>query len=115
MLRNWEVLKKEERGDAPVLEAVPKAMPALAQAQSVHSRAAKAGLADAAPSLAPVAHMLGKLEHGERITGDELGAALFALAAAARANDVDAEESLRLEIRRFREDVTAREQERASA
>ena len=115
VVRNWEVLKKEERGDAPVLDAVPKAMPALAQAQSVHSRAAKAGLAGAAPSLAPVAHMLQKLERGERIRGDELGAALFALAAAARANELDAEESLRLEIRRFREDVARREQARASA
>ena len=34
VLRNWETLKKEERPDAPLLDAVPKAMPALAQAQS---------------------------------------------------------------------------------
>ena len=44
MLRNWESLKKEERGGAPLLDAVPKAMPALAQAQSVQSRAAKSGV-----------------------------------------------------------------------
>src|SRR6185295_6138391 len=29
VLRNWEALKREERGDAPLLDAVPKAMPAL--------------------------------------------------------------------------------------
>jgi len=34
VLRNWEEIKKEERGDAPVLDAVPKALPALAIARS---------------------------------------------------------------------------------
>ena len=47
MLRNWETLKKGERGDDPLLDHVPKAMPALAQAQSVQSRAAKAGVGPA--------------------------------------------------------------------
>ena len=37
VLRNWDTLKKQERGGQPLLDAVPKAMPALAQAQSLQA------------------------------------------------------------------------------
>jgi tetrapyrrole methylase family protein/MazG family protein len=97
VLRNWEVLKKVERGDAPLLDAVPKAMPALAQAQSVQSRAAKAGLGAILPAKSAALDI------------EELGDMLFRIVALAREREIDAEEALRLAVRRYRERVSAEE------
>ena len=97
VLRNWETLKKDERGDAPVLDAVPAAMPALAQAQSVQSRAAKAGLGAIQPAEIDVRD------------AEALGDLLFRIVAAARANEIDAEEALRLAVGRYRARVAAEE------
>lgn len=108
VLANWEVLKKEERGDAPVLDAVPKAMPALAQAQSVQSRAAKAGHDQ--PPAGSLAELLDTLADASVEAAPEaLGALLFGIVAVARERGIDAEESLRLAVRRFREGISARE------
>lgn len=106
VVRNWETLKKEERGDAPVLDAVPAAMPALAQAQSVQSRAEKAGAPgeEANPDALLAAF---------RAAGDDgalaaLGDLLFSIVAMARNRHVDAEEALRLSVRRFRREFAER-------
>ena len=48
VLRNWETLKKAERDGESLLDHVPQALPALAQAQSLQSRASKAGLGSCA-------------------------------------------------------------------
>jgi tetrapyrrole methylase family protein/MazG family protein len=93
VIRNWEALKKEERGEQPLLDAVPKAMPALAQAQAVQSRAARAGLA-------PEIRAPGTASEAETL--DDLGDLLFAIVEHARERDLDAEEALRLAVRRFR-------------
>lgn len=108
VLRNWETLKKEERGDAPLLDAVPKALPALAQAQSVQSRAAKAGLA---PAPATPAALEGALAGAlARTTSVEaLGELLFGIVELAREHEIDAEEALRLAVRRFRAHVAEAE------
>jgi tetrapyrrole methylase family protein/MazG family protein len=97
VLRNWETLKKDERGDAPILDAVPKAMPALAQAQSVQSRASKAGL-----GAVPSAEI-------DVVDAEALGDLLFRTVAAAREREIDAEEALRLAVRRYRERVNSEE------
>ncbi len=110
VLRNWEALKKEERGEAPLLDAVPKAMPALAQAQSVQGRAAKAGVGPALVSPDAATRMLRDLTSAtDAVTAAQLGELLFAIVALARERDLDAEESLRLAVRRFRDDVAASE------
>lgn len=110
VVRNWEALKREERPDAPLLDAVPVAMPALAQAQSVQGRAAKAGLA---PDAHDPAHLSASLSKLGGVTGDAaveaIGDVLFGIVALARDRDVDAEEALRLAIRRFRAHVASRE------
>ncbi len=110
VIRNWEALKKEERPDAPLLEAVPVAMPALAQAQSVQGRASKAGHGPDAHDAGAIAAKLARLAD---LTGDAaieaLGDVLFGIVALARDRDVDAEEALRLAVRRFRAHVAARE------
>jgi tetrapyrrole methylase family protein/MazG family protein len=108
VLRNWETLKGEERGDVPILDAVPKAMPALAQAQSVQSRTAKAELAPQEPSPETVAAALEALA-ARRGSTEALGDLLFGIVALARHNDLDAEEALRLAVRRYRELVGAAE------
>jgi tetrapyrrole methylase family protein/MazG family protein len=111
VLRNWEDLKKEERGGASILAAVPHAMPALAQARSLYGRADKAGLAIAPHAAA------GAIENefgaGSGITADALGDLLFALVAEAARHNLDAEESLRMAIRRFREEVSLLEPTRS--
>jgi tetrapyrrole methylase family protein / MazG family protein len=110
VVRNWEALKKEERGEAPLLDAVPKAMPALAQAQSVQGRAAKAGVGPGLVSPDAATRMLRDLTSATNaVTAAQLGELLFAIVALARERDLDAEEALRLAVRRFRDDVAARE------
>lgn len=110
VIRNWDALKKEERGDAPLLDAVPRAMPALAQAQSVQSRAEKAGIGPAIVPPDAVTRMLRDLTSAtDAVTAAQLGELLFGIVALARQRDLDAEESLRLAIRRFRDEVAAHE------
>ena len=110
VIRNWDALKKDERGDAPLLDAVPRALPALAQAQSVQSRAEKAGVG---PTIVPpdaATSMLRDLTSAtDAVTAAQLGDVLFSIVALARHHDLDAEESLRLAIRRFRDEVAAQE------
>lgn len=101
VLRNWDELKKDERGDAPVLDAVPVAMPALAQAQSVQGRAERAGLVpQRAAGSAPTIEL-------DQLDQRSLGALLFEIVAVARERGLDAEEALRLAIRDFRASVAA--------
>jgi len=116
VIRNWDALKKDERGDAPLLDAVPQAMPALAQAQSVQSRAAKAGIGPAIVPPDAVTRMLRDLTSAtDAVTAAQLGDLLFGVVALARDRDLDAEESLRLAVRRFREQVAAAEQTQPAA
>jgi tetrapyrrole methylase family protein/MazG family protein len=110
VLRNWNTLKGEERGDAPILDAVPKAMPALAQAQSVQSRATKAGLAPPPHTPQSLATHLDTVAAGGA-TLDALGELLFGIVALAREHDLDAEEALRLSVGRYRERVALAERE----
>ncbi len=108
VLRNWETLKQAERNGAPLLEAVPKAMPALAQAQSLQSRAAKSGLGGTHRPLDEAVQAYA--DDPEAAAGaDALGELLFAIVADARVREIDAEEALRMAVRRFRERVGAEE------
>ena len=112
VLRNWETLKKAERAgaDESILDHVPKAMPALAQAQSVQSRAAKAGFGAAPLSGAALETAVRELASStDAVTAERLGELLFGVVALARARDLDAEEALRMAVRRFRELVVAEE------
>ncbi len=74
--RNWETLKAAEKGRGSVLDGIPLALPALALADKVLGRAARAGVAPQ-PS-----------------TGG-LGEELLALVERARAAGVDPEQALR--------------------
>lgn len=105
VVRNWDQLKKAERADEPLLDAVPASLPALMQAQAVQSRAERAGLLQSARTD-------GASADEAPATPERVGELLFAIVEAARAQGIDAEDALRARVRRFRDDVAAAERER---
>jgi tetrapyrrole methylase family protein/MazG family protein len=102
----WETLKQGERGsEGSALAGVPPALPALARAQMLLGRAARAGF-----QWPQTAGVLAKLEEEIRElaeAGDadhkreELGDVLFLLVNLARYLELDAEEALRLANDKF--------------
>ena len=86
---NWERLKAAEKGRASVLDGIPAALPALALADKTVGRAARVGVAPAAP--------------------DGLGSRLLALVVDARAAGEDPEQALRDAVRRLADTVRATE------
>jgi tetrapyrrole methylase family protein/MazG family protein len=100
--QNWEELKKVERGGEALLDAVPRSLPALMQAQTVQSRAEKAGIV-----IDLAAHDAAAAVTGSgTLAAERLGDLLFAIVQEARAQGIDAEDALRASVRRFREHVT---------
>jgi tetrapyrrole methylase family protein/MazG family protein len=104
VLANWEVLKKDERGGGGALDAVPKAMPALAMAQSVQGRAESAGHGATPPDSQRASEALRALAAGT-LGREALGELLFGIVGMARASQLDAEEALRMAVGAFRERV----------
>jgi XTP/dITP diphosphohydrolase len=96
VLVHWNAAKAaEKQSRASVLDGVSHAMPALALAQKLIGKAAGVGV-DVEPSAPPP-------------TEAELGEALLALVAAARAGGLDAERALRTRLRALESDIRARE------
>jgi MazG family protein len=115
VLKRWDEIKAEERRtktESPqgLLESVPRAFPALVEAQQITSRAARAGF-----DWSNAGEVLAKLEEErlefaeacERGTHDqiedELGDLLFVLVNLARFVKVDPEQALRRTNRKFRQ------------
>ncbi|MGN8024990.1 MazG family protein [Microbacterium sp. 22242] len=113
VLVHWNAAKAaEKRARRSVLDGIPHAMPALALAQKVLGRAAKAGIAPvpepvSAPGPAPVPEPV----EGTSAPASEaeLGDALLALVATARAHGWDAERALRERIRVLEAEVRSAE------
>jgi NTP pyrophosphatase (non-canonical NTP hydrolase) len=108
---NWDAIKAAERaekhgGPGSALDGVPFGQPALSLAAQLQRRAASAGVP---ASLAASADVTGAA-HGPD-SGDDLGAALFALVARCRAAGLDPELELRATARRFADRVRAWERE----
>lgn len=92
VLVHWNAAKAaEKRARTSVLDGVSDRMPSLALAQKLLGKAAQVGLA-APPADAPA-------------TEAELGDALLALVATARANGWDAERALRARLRSFETEI----------
>ena len=83
---NWETLKDAEKRRDSVLEGIPWALPALALADKVLGRAAKAGV-------------------DVTLTAGGIGDQLLRLVVDARAGGVDAEQALRDAVRRLTDSV----------
>ncbi|MBL8482698.1 MAG: nucleoside triphosphate pyrophosphohydrolase [Rhodocyclaceae bacterium] len=102
----WEAIKAGERsgaGNGP-LDGIPRALPALTRSAKLIKRGAAAGLP--APDRASAQSLAGAALAGLDAAQPEareraLGQALFALCALARAVDVDPEQALRSENRRY--------------
>lgn len=97
LFRNWAAIKREEKQakgeeEMGLFANIPRALPALARAQKVARRAMRAGWTPSAPDTAWNAW---RAEPHEA----HLGALLLALAAAAQATGLDAEQALRRTLR----------------
>jgi XTP/dITP diphosphohydrolase len=90
--RNWEALKAAEKQRSSPVEGIPRALPALAYAEKVVGRLAKAGALPDEPAQAAGA--------GDG-PGPDLGAALLRLVVASRSAGLDAEQELRDAVRRL--------------
>lgn len=120
VLRNWEQIKRGEkarkaeangeRDDASMLDSLPRALPALAEAQRITSRAAKVGFDW--PGIREVLEKLheeiGELDEARKAgdvdkVEDEFGDLLFVMANLSRFLKVDAEQALRRTNLKFRE------------
>lgn len=112
VLRQWEEIKQEEKaGSQPpsALDAAPRHLPALMQAQKVQRRAAKLGFdwPDGSGPLAKIKEEIAELEAavgaGETdAVHEEIGDLLFSLVNLSRFHDADPEELLRGCIAKFR-------------
>ncbi|MGI9121217.1 MAG: MazG nucleotide pyrophosphohydrolase domain-containing protein [Acidimicrobiales bacterium] len=100
IVRNWEQIKKVEKGRASVMDGVPANLPSLLYAHKVQRKAATIDTFVEVPATVDLAAVS---------TDADLGAALFEVVAAARALDLDPESALRGTAARFRDEVVADE------
>jgi MazG family protein len=108
VLRNWEKLKAQEKGQRGVLGGVPRSMPALTRAQRIGEKVSRVGFdwEDARGSRAKVSEEVAELDkaieggHADAIE-DEMGDVLFALVNLSRHLGLDAEAALRRTIDKF--------------
>lgn len=107
VLRNWEQIKRAERGDPhrSLFEGIPAGLPALAQAIALQRRAARVGFDWDAPEpvLAKVAEEVGEVQQADDADSrlDEFGDLLFSLVNVARWMEIDPETALRRANQRF--------------
>jgi MazG family protein len=110
-LERWDEIKEREKEKKDsVLDGVPRSLAALARAQKISSRAAKAGFdwESAKEVKAKLDEELGELEEAAAsgspaAVEEEMGDILFALVNLARHLDVDAEVALSTAIEKFSE------------
>jgi tetrapyrrole methylase family protein/MazG family protein len=109
VLRNWDDIKRAEKGRTSLFDGIPSGLPALAYAQKVQRKVAAVGFdwPDAHGALAKVgeeaSEVLGAVAAGDDgAVADELGDLLFAMVNVARHVGVDAETALRAATAKFR-------------
>lgn len=110
VIRNWEVLKAQERENnhkkkGSILDSIPRAMPALSLAQKYQERAARVGFdwPEITPVLDKVIEEVGELKAAETKAEQEaeIGDLFFALVNVARWYGFSAEDALRKMTLRF--------------
>jgi MazG family protein len=113
--KRWDEIKAEERREKPkapqgLLDTVPRALPALVEAQQITSRAAGVGFdwENAEQVLEKLDEELAELAEARQIASrdeleNEIGDLLFVLVNLARFVKVDPEQALRRTNRKFRE------------
>ncbi|MCZ7530034.1 MAG: hypothetical protein M5U31_06630 [Acidimicrobiia bacterium] len=113
MLRNWEQIKRDERGTASLLVGVDAPLPALLYTHKLLRKASSVGLDVSDPTVMGLTARRALDDLTEATDPDAVSNALGRLLAAAvvsaRANGVDAESSLRGWAVRFRDRFAAME------
>ncbi|MEX2628073.1 MAG: MazG nucleotide pyrophosphohydrolase domain-containing protein, partial [Ilumatobacteraceae bacterium] len=107
---NWEAIKRAEKGRTSIFDGIPTALPALAYARKVQSKAARTGfdwpdVEGALPKIAEETDEIRAVLHAgadPAALADELGDLLFSVVNVARHLDVDPEVALRAAIGKFR-------------
>jgi tetrapyrrole methylase family protein/MazG family protein len=104
VVKQWDELKAEERGEAGTMAGIPPTLPSLALAQAVQRRAARAGFEweDDEGFWKAVEEEMGELRDADESSAPaEAGDLLFAAANLARWRGIDAEDALRVAVARF--------------
>ena len=111
VVRNWEQIKKAEKGRDSVFDGIPSSLPALLLTLKIQRKAAT--LAAQGVEL-PVTPSIGELAGAMESAPDAeiVGSLLFAIAEVAHRGDIDPEQALRAYTSRYRQ--TVRERESAS-
>jgi tetrapyrrole methylase family protein/MazG family protein len=109
VLRNWDEIKRAEKGRTSLFDGIPTSLPALAYAQKVQRKVAKVGFdwPDVDGALAKIgeetSEVLAASAAGDaEAVADELGDLLFAVVNVARHLGADAETALRAATTKFR-------------
>ena len=109
VLSNWDDIKQAEKGRTSIFEGIPSALPSLAYARKVGSKASKVGFdwPDVGGAFEKIPEETGEvsaaIEGGDPAELEhELGDLLFAVVNVARHLDVDPELALRTATDRFR-------------
>ena len=111
VLRNWELLKQQEKAARPAesfvsqLDGIPAALPALSRSQRIQGKAAQTGFdwPDVSGVYAKLAEEVEEVQDAQTVEdrAAELGDVLFVVVNLARWLDVDAETALREANNRF--------------
>lgn len=109
VIQNWEAIKADERkengesGKKGILDGVPRALPALLQAEEIVERVGrvKFNRLESLGDLSAIRENLEVLENGD-LTEDSLGEFLLRVVSFAHLHDVGAENALREALNRFR-------------
>jgi tetrapyrrole methylase family protein/MazG family protein len=106
VLQQWDAIKRSEKQDRQsMLDGVPRTLPALARAQKIQSRAARAGFdwPEAQDVLAKIREEISEIERAqtEDQLAEELGDLLFSIVNFARKRKLDAEELLQSSNEKF--------------
>jgi tetrapyrrole methylase family protein/MazG family protein len=111
VVRNWEQIKKAEKGRESVMDGIPANLPSLLYAHKVQRKAGSIGASadQTDPDVTAAVERLLASERGDGPGPDEVGAALYAVVAIARRHEVDAEAALRATAARVRDQVRSTE------
>ncbi|MBV8302817.1 MAG: MazG family protein [Acidimicrobiia bacterium] len=102
VMRNWEQIKREEKGRSSIMDGIPGDLPSLLYAHKVQRKAASAGV-EVEPGPA------GGVTAADAATDEQVGALLFDVVALARRAGVDPEAALRARTARFRDEFMEKE------
>ena len=124
VIQNWEAIKEEERrenGESSkkgLLDGVPRALPALLQAEEIVERVGRVkfdGLTEMGQEAVVRSLLVEALETTGEAQQEKLGALLLSIASYAHQQDIGAEDALRGVISRFRKQFDTMEAEALAA